>query len=314
MAYSANNNILDDHYNEFATGSAGGTANHGVRNVNTIWGVGSGGKGYGQTSTAVSIVNAGTNIAAAAWTTLLNRIDSIAAHQGATWANPTNPTTGDNVALFTTLDSQLTSMYTNSENHVANGSDVTSTIAASGTWTSNTLQYATYTWSSANQARYFFNAGGTIRVSFARTGGSSRNKNTEWSDLATKCGTLEISSYAMTKSGGGGSTNVLNSIGWYEVTTSDVVNFRQYADTSPYTANYIQVYTARSADSTQLFIKVQYQDAAADHTAPPDTNDANADIVDGTVTTTFVQRPPSTTHISNSWGTLSFATATNTQS
>ena len=303
MAYTIGDDILDDEYNEFATGNADGTPNHTVRNINSIWGVGSGDTGYGQGST-LTAVSAGGNVTATQWATLLDRMDSIAAHQGTTITNPTNPSAGDDIEIFSALDSDLTNLFNNRLDNAANGSDSSNTITANGSWTDNTIHTARFTWSSANHARYFFNAGGEIRISFARTGGTAHSKNTEWTDLCTACGTLVFGARTMAKSGGSGSPTTENDNGWYDITASFVENFKQFADTAPYTANYIGVEFRTAAVNTQLEIRVTYQDDAADDFD---------DTVDGTITTTFVERPPSTANLSDTWGNPSFTEVTNTQ-
>jgi hypothetical protein len=48
MTYTAGQLILDDEYNIFVAGNATfGSLNHGVANLNTVWGEGFGDKGYG---------------------------------------------------------------------------------------------------------------------------------------------------------------------------------------------------------------------------------------------------------------------------
>ena len=54
MTYSSGSTILEGDYNTFAT------------DVNTIWGTGSGGDGYGQTNT-VAAVSQGATITATQW-------------------------------------------------------------------------------------------------------------------------------------------------------------------------------------------------------------------------------------------------------
>lgn len=295
MAYTIGDDILDDEYNGFAG------------DINTIWGVGSGDSGYGQ-GTTLSLVSPGNTVTATQWATLIDRMDSIEAHQGSAISNPANPTAGTDIAVISTIPGDITTLNTNRLNAAANGTDGSNTIVASSTWTVNTIHTARFTWSSANHARYFFNAGGQIRISVLRNGGTAHAKNTEWTDLTTKCGTLVFTARTLTKSGGGGTTSVLNSNGWYDITTSYVQNFKQFADTSPYTTNYVGMEFRTAASGTQLEIRVTYQDDASDTSIP-----ASVDIVDGNVTSTFVERPPSTTNLTDSWGNPTFTTVTNTQ-
>lgn len=305
MTYNIGQDILDDEYNEFAVGAASGTPNHTVRNIDTIWGVGSGDAGYGQTTTLGS-VTAGTNITATQWATMLDRMDTIALQQGSTISHPTNPTGGDDIAVFTALDTDITTLFNNRLDSVANGSDGSNTIVGVGSWIDNTTHLARFSWTSAHHARYFFNAGGEIRVSFARSGGTAHNKNTEWTNLCTACGTLVFGARSFTKVGGSGTPTTEGDWGWYDIGNLFVGNFKQFEATSPYTANYITAEYRTASAASQLEIRVTYKDDAND-VSPSD------NTVDGTITSTFVERPPSTTNLVDTWGNPTFTTVTNTQ-
>lgn len=295
MAYVLGDDILDDHYNGFAG------------DINTIWGAGSGDSGYGQVST-LATVSAGQDVTATQWATLLDRMDSMEAHQGSVITNPANPTVGTDISAFTTLSTDITTLTTNRLNNAANGTDGSNSISAAGSWTVNSVQAGRLTWSSANHARYFFNAGGEIRISFSRSGGTAHTKNTEWTQLCTDCGTLVFGARTMVKSGGAGTPITEISDGFYDITTTYVAKFKQFEGTSPYTTNYIQVEFRTALTGTALDIQVTYQDDATDTSIP-----ASVDIVDGTLTTTYLERPPSTTNLTDTWGNPTFSTLVNTQ-
>jgi len=304
MSYAVGQDIKEDEYNIFVTGGADGTPDHDTANVNTVWGVGTGDKGYGQAG-ALSSVSTGGNVTATQWATLLDRMDTLEAHQGSAITNPTNPTGGDDIDIFTNLSADITTLFDSRLDNDANAGDASNTIAASGTWTDNTTQTARFTWSSANHARYYFNAGGEIRISFARTGGTSNAKNDEWTQLASDCGTLVFGARTMAKVGGAGIPTTEIDDGWYDISTSFVIKFKQIEGTNPYELNFITV-EFRTADVLQqLEIRVIYKDDATD--------DNPADDVDGTFTTTFIERPPSTAELVDTWGNPSFTTVTNTQ-
>ena len=292
MAYTIGDDILDDEYNGFAG------------DINTIWGVGSGDSGYGQ-GTILTLVSPGGNVTATQWATLIDRMDSIEAHQGSAITNPANPTVGQDIAVISTIPGDITTLNTNRLNNAANGTDGSNTISASGTWTTNSVQTGRLTWSSANTARYWFNAGGEVRISFSRSGGTVHTKNTEWTNLCNDCGTLVFGARTMAKSGGAGTPTTEINDGWYDISTSFVQKFKQFEGTSPYTANYIGVEFRTAGTGTQLEIRVTYQDDATD--------DNPADTADGTLTTTYLERPPSTTNLTDSWGNPSFTTVTNSQ-
>ena len=315
MAYASGNNILDDHYNIFATGNAAGTGDNLVANINTIWGSGdSSDKGYGQTST-LSAVSAGSSITATQWATLFTRLTSVANHQGTSITALTNPSAGASIAYKSTLDANLTSCFNNRRNATAVGTDITTSGTRTGTstWYTETLVTYTVSFSSNNHARYFFNGGGMIRISSSRSGGTANNKNTEWTDLCGKIGTVCITggagtatiagtSYSGTdKIGGLGVPTINDNYGFHDSTGIETQLFIQYADTTPYTSNYIRISMSDNGAGV-ITIIVKYRDDAADTTS--DYYGAQThDQVDGSLSTVMALRQPSTTYLSNTWGT-----------
>jgi len=316
MAYSAGNLILDDEYNTFVTGSADGTGNISVPNVNTIWATGSGAKGYGQTGN-VSAVSAGTTITATQWASLFGTFTGIANHTGTTVTSISNPTTGDTIEAISTFEADLTTLFNSSANAAASGSDITSngTISTTNSWTNTAILEQTFDFGTPDQFRYFFNAGGMIRLAYSRAGGSGHSKNAEWTDLLTKTGTIALTGLGSTKNiagtdytgttkiGGSGTADTLaTSTGAYDLTTSNTVLFKQFADTSPYTTNYIQIQARVNNDTTPTTITITT-------TLDDDRADDFDDTVNGTLTGTHVIRPPSTTYLTASWGTPSMQSA-----
>jgi hypothetical protein len=311
MAYTSGDTILDNHYNDFAT------------SVNTIWGTGSGARGLGQTST-VSSVSAGTTITATQWATLLNRIRSISDHQGndasITIDTVTNPVAGNTISAFTTLSTDIGTCYTDAATAANNdgvgfGTAITDTAALATTLTGTITQTNTLTFASANQMRYGWNAGGKVQVSWSLSGGTSDDKYNNWVALATACGTYVINAHDSGKSGGSGTTNTnLTNRGFWDMNTTATNTFRQYEDTSPYTASYIQLNTSTNASpgsSTVMTLTSLWVDAAADQVSYTKNIYNVLDQVDGTKTTTFSWFPAATTYISNTWGTPTWSTTVN---
>jgi hypothetical protein len=315
MAYQSGDTILDDHYNTFVQGGAS-AVDHNTANVNTIWGAGTVGKGYGQSGT-LSTVSAGSTITATQWVNLLNRISTIASHQGSSITSISNPSTGDTISAYTALSTNVSTVFNNRRNATASGSNITAGGSRTGTNTWYTSQTTTFTitFASANAARYFFNAGGIVKFSFSRSGGTSSSKNTGWTNLCSACGTIAITggdgtasiagtSYTgTTKVGGSGSTNVLaTTTGWYDLTTSDVNIFKQFDATYLYTANYINMNAKTAGSGTQLVVTVLFQDNA-NTTGWATGSPTQDEPVNGTLAATCVVTPPSTTHLTNTWGT-----------
>jgi len=297
MAYSAGSTILDDDYNGFAT------------SVNGYWGSGSGDSGYGQTNT-ISSVAAGATITATQWSTLLTRISSAASHQGTSITSITNPVAGNTIEAYAALSSNITATQNGRSNAAANGTDITTngTVQTTSAWSTQATVTRTVTFSSATTLRYFFNAGGMIRLSFSRSGGTSSPQNDSWTNLLTACGTIVTTGAAAsktiagtaytgtTKIGGSGTpTTLLTATGAYALTGSPVAIFKQFGGTYLYTSAYVNINASISGSTISYAITLR-----DDYT----TDVYNlTDSVDGTLTNTMVVRPPSTTYLSNTWGT-----------
>ena len=309
MGYAQGDTILDDEYNTFATGNAAGSGDNSVANLNTLWGVGTGDKGYGESST-ISAVSAGATITASQWNTLLGRIETIGAHQATTVTNYSTLSSSDTITFLSTVSTDITNCTNKRLNATAVASDITTNgaVAGSGSWTTNSVSTMTVTFASANALRYYFNAGGQILITCSRSGGTSHTKNTEWADHCSDFGTLILSgstshtvnSVALigvtgvgNTAGGGGTT--YGTIDAHDLTTSDQQLVKFYQDTSPYTGNYIQVQAKTATSATQIVLTTTFQDDAADNVD---------DTVDGTLTCTHTLRPPDDTYLTSaSWGT-----------
>ena len=327
MAYTAGDTILDDEYNTFVTGDAAGSGTHSVANVNSVWGSGNTDKGYGQTST-IAAVSAGATITATQWNNFLGRVETLGAHQGTTVTDYSTLSTGGSIEALGTVSTDVTNCYNNRFNAAAVGAAISTSVARTSAWAGTggpqTIDATvTLTFASENHARYYFNSGGTVRFSWSRAGGTTSDKNSEWADTATKFGTIwhsgadshTVDSQALTgttKVGGsaGGSGSAVSNINYYDLTGSLQELAKQYSDSSPYTANYIKVEASKSG--AVITYKCSAVDDAAD-TGNPDypaggSDPASLDVVDGTFTWTIQAYQPSTSQLSNTWGTPAWAT------
>ena len=327
MAYTAGDTILDDEYNTFVTGDAAGSGTDGVANVNSVWATGSSDIGYGQ-SGALSAVTAGSTITATQWNNFLGRIESIAAHQGTSVTDYSTLSAGATIAALATVSTDLTNIYNNRNNASAVGAAISTTVARTSAWAGvsgpqTITATLTLTFADANSARYYFNSGGTVRFSFTRTGGTTSDKNSEWADTSTKVGTIwhsasdshTVDSQALTGTtkvggGSGGSGSAVSNVNYYDLTDSPQQLFKQFSDTSPYTANYIEVvgsvvgavitYTCTAADEAADTANPTYPAGGSDP--------ASLDVVNGTFTWTAEAYQPSTGTLTSTWGTPAWAT------
>ena len=290
MTYSSGNTILDDDYNGFKD------------DVNGTLGTGSTTQGYGQST--VSAVSAGSTITATQWSSLLTPISNMASHQGTSITAITNPTAGDTISAYAALSSNITAVTgDNRFNAVANGSDSSVSSSTTSTWSSSATLTKTFTFASATQFRYFFNAGGMLRFSWSRSGGSSNSQNTSWTNLLSASGTIALTGDAnsktinsvsytgTTKIGGSGSPSTLRTdLGVQNFTTSTVL-FAQASTDSGYTGNTISF--AVSISGATLTAVTTLTDGSGGFT----------DAVDGTLRQSTTIRQPSSSYLTASWGT-----------
>ena len=291
MAYTSGDTILDDHYNDFAT------------SVNAIWGSGSGDAGYGQTNT-VSSVSAGSTITAAQWTTLLARMNSIASHQSSSITAISNPSAGNTISAYTALSTNIATITTNRLNvHARSGLDATSASTTTNL-TGTITQTGNWAWGSTDEARYFFNAGGRISVTWGISGYTANLKANNWNTLLNgEVGTYYVYAQSSGKSGGSGSATTNNTnLGWHDLTGSYQTAFKQFFDSggyAAYTSNYLQLDLYKSGGT--VYWRTYMVDDAADSSFNKSVYTV-LDHVDGTKTTTFGDEKPSLTYISDTWG------------
>jgi hypothetical protein len=320
MAYSSGGLIEAVDYNGFVSTTSGA-------NVNNVWSTGSGDSGWGQS--ALATVAAAGSITATQWASLVNTISSMASQTGTTITSRSAPVAGNTIEILAALNTDLTNITANRQNAVANGTQFTgwtgtnskTAATAAGAWTITFVN--TVTFASADAARYFFNAGGRIKIDVSKSS-TGATGDPEWNDLAntlsgdifitggTATQTIAGSNYTgTTKQGGTGTPNILlTGTGWNDLTpgAAATIVYKQFADTAPYTANFIQHSIARNAGSTALTITTLWSNPEGD---PISGGTAASGATPGTAPSTIVTYfPPSTTYLTASWGTPTVAATT----
>ena len=299
MAYSQGGIIEATDYNTRAT------------TVNNLWGVGSGSNGYGQ-STTVSNVSVSGTVTATNWATLIARIDSMRQHQSATTSGITQPSAGNTITFLNTLDTQLTTITTNKLATAARGTALPTALGnplqTNDTDWQNTATNEFYvSFSDGNTVRYFFNAGGLLTTFMQIDGGTALSN--DWSSfMSSTVGTITLGSNFCSRSGTGGDNLTENTnIGYHNLTTSyqTLFNIGRVSGTADYGNNSIVIAARRDGDGSNLiYFRYSLTDAAA--------NSFN-DIVNGQRRVYVGYTPPGTTYLSNTWGTPTSTSVTNTQ-
>ena len=241
MAYEAGGLISAADYN---------TLINGTNKFNKTWSVGNGDAGYGQT--VVTTKTAGDTVSATEWASIINKLNIVRTHQTGAGTGVATVVAGNIVEYQEGVDGGVDLAYTTRLVFNAQGSTTTDSgtshnpVDADGTATFTYTRTATF--ASADQARYFFNAGGELNLDLtagANTGGTGRGAQA----LAMVTGLGGIAEFrATTNNGrtGTGETETTNdlTVGYYGLTTSNQVLSRVDESGSaytPYTADFITV-------------------------------------------------------------------------
>lgn len=178
MTYAQGSLILAADYNGLVGTTTSTTANQ----INTVWAVGSGSAGYGQT--AITNVSQLGTVTATQWATLINTLNSILTHQAGSGSGVSAVTAGQTIAYLSAVNTGVTTAYTNRLNFSSNSAAIVNG-SQSTAWTSATT-ISTLTrsfgiraaFATADQARYFFNAGGRFKLNVSGTQNASTTART----------------------------------------------------------------------------------------------------------------------------------------
>jgi hypothetical protein len=278
MAYQAGDTILDDEYNTFVNSSS---SPYGLNHF-----AGTGALTYGLGESAVATVNAGDTINASSWNTLFTNMATIGAHTGDSLTVRSAVSAGDTIAIKAAVEADLATLAAS----VAAGSPNTSAVTTSGilqqpasssAWTGSFTTQISATFTDANTMRYFFNAGGKLRIDPIRTGNGgvdgASGKDAAWDNLYNSVGNLDIASQATTRSGTGDTLDTDGlAIGFYDLTTSYQTLLQLSDDAYPYTANTIKFEAkldAAPGSATVMTFQITATDGSGEFTF----NDASAD-------------------------------------
>lgn len=241
MAYSSGGLIQATDYNNLLNGS---------NKFNTVWSTGTGDAGYGQT--AVTTKTAGDIVSATEWASLVNKVNIVSNHQVGGATGDVAPVAGDVVTVLSSIEGSIDTFYTNRTNFNAQGTTTTDAgtthniVDADGTFTFTATRTATF--ASADQARYFFNAGGELNLELtagANTGGTGGGAQI-LSLITAVGGIADFRANDNNGRTGTGETETTNNltIGYYDLTTSNQTISRideSGAAYTPYTADFVTV-------------------------------------------------------------------------
>ena len=327
MTYSTGGLIQATDYNTFVGNTTAG--------LNRVWSTGSGDAGWGQTT--IGTVSTGGTVTATQWASLVNNLATTGTQTGTTLTSRTAPVAGNTISILANVATDITSVTTNRGNAVASGTEygvfsgTTSKTTATGSgqaaWTITFTH--TVTFPSADQARYFWNAGGIVRLKYGKSS-TGTDADPDWNTFAGLCGSINLTgrvngaaqtiaaqSYTGTTrlSGTGGTqTTLATTTGWYNLTGSPTTIFQLNDTTAPYSTNFIRTQATATSSTVLTLVTVWSDDgtAVAGSTAniSGGTGVASPATAIGAATapTTLVTYiPPSTASLTNTWGTPAIA-------
>jgi hypothetical protein len=310
MSYEQFGLISATDFNNFAGTTNSTTANA----LNAVLGVGSGNSGYGQPT--VTNVAQYSTVGAVDWASLINKMTSVASHQGTAITALTAPTSGDRINYLSALGTNLSSVYTRRNFASSQGASVATATTNATAWSSGITFTHTVSFANADAVRYFFNAGGQIAINLEHPTGTGINGM--FNSMATAAGTIVISSptsgtitvagttySGVTKIGGSGTASTVSpNVGYYALTTTNQEIFRQAASSAPtgYTSSFISINVRSNGTQgvngdrgTVLTITTLWDEIP------------NGLLVSAGTKTTVTVRYPSSSYLSSSWGTVSVA-------
>ena len=242
MGYVIGEKILDDEYNTFVNSSS---SPYGYNHF-----AGTGALNYGLGQTAITTNVAGDTITAAEWNTLFTGMDNIANHTNDTLSSTAARSAGDSIAVKSALTTDLATLAASvaagctSATAISAGSELQSSVSSTR-WVGSHIVEHSITFSSNANLRHFFNAGGTMRMTFTRNGnggGSATSKDSSVDELITAIGNFDLKSGVSTRSGSGETvtTNGLSN-GIFDLGTGYTVLLKLTQASGTYTSMYVDI-------------------------------------------------------------------------
>jgi len=324
MTYTVGGKVQSSDYNTFANNAVLITTSQSAINnaaiaINTVWGnTNSGEYGYGQAN--IANVATGNKITSAEWTTLVDTLNKATRHQtGSNTVIANTSTTIDNkVSVLngtrSTLVQAINALKANALNAASQGTTTTFTTTNTSGWRDLLIFSTRITYANENAARYFFNSGGQIGLSYTHSSNTT-GINPLIANICSSVGTIWISApggantvtlsgstyLGVSRRGGSGNlTNINTSGGYYGLTFTPLQIVYQTSQVSFLRPIYSSTNLTISAHSDGFALTIT--------SALDETFSANSFLVDAGTSLTVSVRPPETTNIANTWGAVNVST------
>ena len=308
MAYNEGGIITATDYNDFVGTPTGSPSNdnktlqpflnttEATNKIAALWGVGFGIRGYGQTSLNLPNVTPSNAISSTQWTALREAINIMGLHQ--IGGNPnlvpaSALEVGDEIFAHDgtndpndSLSNLINSLDTN-KLLTNGGSSLTFTtnvevVTRTTPWVSFINTSVRFDWPSSDEARYFFNSGGSLRVRFNQ-GTVATPQDSNWADVFSNgLGTFILRANSCTRTGSRGT--ILSNQGFYNLSSTGTVRYfdGENIGTGAYSANDLIIALgtdgeqSNGAPGSSVIVSVSLSD---EHTGPVDSVSANTSVI-----------------------------------
>lgn len=265
--------------------------------IGQVLGAGSGTYGYNQTVLSSQVaVNA--KITALQWQNLYTDLIAARTHQTGLneTSNLTYPTTSTVIkesdrAAYTVYASTISTNRLVTPPSGQATLDTYATGTRTAAWNGTITHTVVLTFSSVNNARGFFNAGGYIQIFASETPDVSNLKNNSWQTMLSNMGIIRMNYNATTQTGTGGTTTA---IGYTNLTTSPQLIFQKLTETPTYSPNQYDIYANVNATGIQITFSIQFADLSGQPN-PPFGTDEN---ITGTLVSTVQGYRPTGSYVS----------------
>lgn len=243
--------------------------------ASSVLGKGSSDSGYGQTVLS-SAVSASSKITASHWNNVRSDLIRARQHQTGTDISSTLAVVaGEKItdSARSAYQTIATAVYADRLIRPPVGQGTRENLITNQVWSSSwrtmltqtvTMTFsagstASYSYTAADAARFYFNAGSTVEFSASLVGpfsGASNLKDLTWQTMFSQMGTITFKYNATTVSG----TGTGSAIGYHQLTTSDQLIFQKLAPAGTYASNKYYIYARKSVDGSQVIFTIQFRD------------------------------------------------------
>lgn len=324
MSYSTGGTIQANDYNNLAWGgNTTNTYSGTINNLAMVWGTGIGYKGYGQDVSAISALTASTTVTATQWAGLVYTLNKTLAHQGGSGTQLASGSNigivaGATIAAFANVSSGVTSINSTANAASASGTTTTGTgLNTTISWPNSSSAQSTNwtrtaTFASADQARYFFNAGGYISVVLTAT---NLNATSRSGDIVTifqtnAAGFVVRNANCTPRTGTSGTVvSSSSALGYWGLTSVNQIMLDLKSGSATYTYTNDELLINLKTNGVQGANGDVGTVITFDFTlqAPIQSNSNFNDVVSVTATVRIDAVFPETTYLANSWGAVTMA-------